>query len=293
MNIKNLKNNIKLNSRICDERFKIGIIGTGKMAEAIISGILQKNKLKSTDICAYEKDLNREKYIAEKYKIYFFKSLKGLISNSIYILVAVKPQNLNEVLNKSKGYLDKNENIVISIVAGIPTNFFEKKLNLEIPVIRVMPNAPALLGNGMAVLSKGKFAKDIHIKFTLNLMKSIGSCIILEESLQNAVTAVSGSGPAYFFLFFQEFVNSSIRIGIPEKVANCLVFKTMQGSIKMLKKFDFNTVKLIEMVASPGGTTEAALNKFREKEFAKVLQSAISAAKNRAYELQNLIETEV
>lgn len=260
------------------------------MAEAILRGVLQSGTLDAGHIAAYEKDEDRIKYIVKTYRIFFFRNLRDLIQSSSYILIAVKPQNVPGFLKEAQCFLNENKNTIISIAAGVPTWYFERNLKKNISVIRVMPNTPALLNKGMSALSAGRFAKESDLGFTEKIMKCIGDCITVDEKLQNAVTAVSGSGPAYFFLFCRSLINTAVRKGIPENIAVKLVLKTMDGSGAMMEAFNCDTEGLIKMVKSPGGTTEAALNKFSEKNFEGIINEAVENAVIRAVKIQDSLE---
>ena len=279
------KNNFNFNFN-----FKLGFVGTGKMAEAIIKGLLDSQMLDKSQISAYEKSKERAKFIEEKYKIFFFDNLQELIKEARYILIAVKPQNIVEVLKEASISLSKDKNVLISIAAGVSTGFFENYLKQNIGVIRVMPNSPALLGKGICAISLGKYVKESDLNFAIEIFKNIGDYIIVDEGSQNVITALSGSGPAYFFLFCKALINSAIKRGLGREDAVKLVLKTMEGSSEMLKTFNGKTDELIKMVASPGGTTEAALKTFLERDFENIVFEALLSAENRAVQIQNMLE---
>ncbi len=270
--------------------FKLGFVGTGKMAEAIIKGLLDSQMLDKSQISAYEKSKERAKFIKEKYKIFFFDNLHNLIKGVRYILIAVKPQNIAEVLKEASISLSEDKNVLISIAAGVSTGFFENYLKQNIGVIRVMPNSPALLGKGICAISLGKYVKESDANFAIEIFKNIGDYIVVEENKQNIITALSGSGPAYFFLFCKALINSAIKRGLSRQDAKKLVLKTLEGSSEMLKTFNGKIDELIKMVASPGGTTEAALKTFLERGFENTVFEALLSAENRAVQIQNMLE---
>jgi pyrroline-5-carboxylate reductase len=270
--------------------YRLGIIGTGNMAEAIIKGIAASKTFDPWDICAFEIKEDRISYIKEKYGIFFFPKLKDLIRNSGHIIISVKPLNVPELIEEIAPFIEPGRNSVISIAAGVSTGFIEKNLKKEISVVRIMPNTPAILNMGISAISPGRYSGKEEIDFAINLIKSVGDYIITDESFQNSITAISGSGPAYFFLFCRAMINTAVKMGIPEEIARKLVFETMEGSTAMLREFKGDTDYLIGMVKSPGGTTEAALNIFLKNNFDKIVSEALQGAEQRAGEIQNMLE---
>jgi pyrroline-5-carboxylate reductase len=153
-----------------------------------------------------------------------------------------------------------------------------------------MPNTPALLRKGISAISTGRFSGSKDIEFAGKIMSGTGDCIIIDEKLQNAVTAVSGSGPAYFFLFCGEIIETAVKLGIDRKTAQKLVFATMRGSADMLEAYNGDTDFLIKMVRSPGGTTEAAMDVFLKNNFGKIVAEAVENAEQKAGRIQKGLE---
>lgn len=270
--------------------YKLGIIGCGNMGQAILKGILDGEFSSPDQIIVYDVSDSIKKHIVNNYRLAFGKSNNEVVKKSKYILIAVKPQNLNTVLEEIKMVFDREKNVIISIVAGIPTYYIEKKLNTDAPIIRIMPNTPALVKQGMSAVSKGKFASEDDFAFAINLIKSIGDYVVVEEKYQNVATALSGSGPAYFFVFCKHLIEAGIRNGLSEDISKKLVIGTIVGASEMIKKSEIGIEKLIEMVKSPGGTTEKALHKFNEEKIDKIVLEAVNSAIRRAYELQEFLE---
>lgn len=268
-------------------KYRLGIAGTGNMAEAIIKGILKSGALSSPQITAFEKNPERSEYIELQYKIKFQPSFCDLVTNSGHILISVKPADIVSLLKDVKSFTDLSNNVFISIAAGVPISFYERMLPGKAAVIRVMPNTPALVQKGMSVISCGRHVKQQHIDFVEKLTGSIGRYIIMEEKFQNAATAISGSGPAYFFLFCRHLTEAAKKLGIDSENAARLVAFTALGAGKMLDKYESDADYLIKMVASPGGTTEAALREFESGGFAGIIEKAVAGAYNKAVQIQD------
>ena len=270
--------------------YKLGIIGCGNMAEAILKGILDSKFLKSVGIFAFEINQEKKEYISGKYHILFADSLQFLVKNSEYILISVKPQNISSLLDKLKTCFDYKRNVIISIAAGVSTNYIAHKLKSDAPVIRIMPNTPAIVKKGMAAISKGIYATGEDVEFAKKLMGSLGNFIVIDEKFQDTVTAVSGSGPAYFFLFCKYLIEAALKNGLNQTTAEMLAINTMVGAGEMMQKFEMSADHLIKMVASPGGTTEIALNKFIENGLEKIVLESVESAIKRSKELQDTLE---
>ena len=266
--------------------YKLGVIGCGSMGEAIIKGIVSSKFLTPSEICAYDIKSERLGHFEKIFKITTVKNIKKLVSNSKYILIAVKPQDFNVVINSIKNSFNPEHNIIISIAAGLSTALIKKKLSEKASIIRVMPNTPALLKRGISAVSKGKNVKKEDLEFVLKIFKSLGKYILVDEKFQNTITAISGSGPAYFFLFCKYLVESAYKRGIDKKNAVKLVVETMLGSGEMLKKYNGDADFLIKMVASPGGTTECAIVQFNDKNLKLIIDSAVESAVKRAGEIE-------
>jgi pyrroline-5-carboxylate reductase len=260
------------------------------MAEAILKGILESKFLESVEIFAFEINQERKEYISRKYHIIFADDLQSLAKNSNYILISVKPQNISSLLDKLKTCFDYKRNVIISIAAGVSTKYIVHKLESNAPVIRIMPNTPAIVKKGMAAISKGIYATGKDIEFAKNLMSSLGNYVVLDEKLQDTVTAVSGSGPAYFFLFCKYLIEAASRNGLDQETSEMLAVNTMVGAGEMMQKFEMNADHLIKMVASPGGTTEAALGKFIENDLERIVLESVESAIKRSRELQDTLE---
>jgi len=273
-------------------KYKLGIIGCGNMAEAILKGILDSKFLKSVEIFAFEINHDRKGYISGKYHILFAENLRSVVKNCQYILISVKPNNISSLLDKLKTCFDYRRNIIISIAAGVSTDYIANKLKSDAPVIRIMPNTPAMVKKGMAAISKGIYATGEDVEFAKKLMGSLGNFIVIDEKFQDTATAISGSGPAYFFLFCKYLIEAALKKGLNKTASEMLAINTMVGAGAMMQKFGMSADHLIKMVASPGGTTEAALGKFIENGLEKIVLESVESAIKRSKELQATLEKE-
>lgn len=257
----------------------IAVIGAGNMGEAIIKG------LSKTKIIVSDKKKNRLKRIKKKIKINIVSNNTEAVKKADIIVLAVKPQDIEAVLNEIKGVVNTKK-IIISIAAGIKTGKIEKSLSDKIPVVRVMPNMPALVGMGISVLCAGKYAKNKHMQIAKKIFVGMGKVLeVKKESLMDAVTATSGSGPAYIYLFIESLIDSSKKLGLNKTVAKELVLQTLRGAIELLDKTRQDPAKLRRQVTSPGGTTETALKVFKNEGFQRMILSAVKAASKRSKEL--------
>lgn len=263
----------------------ITFIGCGNMGEAILKGILESSFLNTAQVVFYEKDALRRDYIAKTYGISASVDICSSVKGSKYLLIAVKPQNIKHIIDEIGRCFRKDINAIISIAAGISTQFYENNLGEGASIMRVMPNAPALYKKGMATISRGKYADNEVKDFTVDLMGKIGETILIDEDLQNISTAINGSGPAYFFLFCKALIGAAIMDGLDEKAAKKLVIETMIGAGDMMKRSDSEIDELISKVASPGGTTEQALKSFNNSRLNDIVGDAVRDAVRRSIEL--------
>ena len=253
----------------------VGIIGFGNMGSSIAQGLKSKYPL-----FVFDKDKNKTK-AAQGIKI--TDSLVDLAVQSDILLLAVKPQDFDGVLTELK---DKTAGkLIISIAAGITTSYIEKLLP-QAKVIRAMPNMPVVIGEGITALVRGSFADDKDLKIASRIFAIFGPAVTIEkEEFINAVTAISGSGPAYLFYFVMAILEAAKELNLDKDTANKLVYHTIVGSMNLLNKENFDAIGLIGKVASKGGTTEAALKIFDESKLNKIILNAIMAAYKRAGEL--------
>jgi len=260
---------------------KIGIIGGGNMGEALIKGLVGKKLFAPNSILVCEVDIKRAQSLKKKYHI-GAGDLNTVVAQSSVVILAVKPQDMENVLSQ----ITEHNKLFISIAAGLTTKFFEKRLGGRPRVVRAMPNMPALIGEGIAGICTGKYATAADLRKAQEILNTIGETVIFKESMMDAVTAVSGSGPAYVFLFVEQWIAAAISLGLSKIDARNLVYETLAGSAHLLRKTGFTASDLRAKVTSKGGTTEAAMKIFlKNNTFGKLMKNALAAAKKRAKEL--------
>ena len=259
-------------------KLKIGVIGGGNMGAAIVSKI--KNKY-NVSVC--EKDSARQKFIKSKFKVRV-GDLTAIVKNAKIIILAVKPQDFDQILREVAAVI-RQDQLVISIAAGITTQYIEKRLGAGIKVIRTMPNLPAQIGQGMTGICIGKNATRADLKQAVKIFDNIGKTIVVQEKWMDAITAVSGSGPAYVFLFVECLMNAAKNLGFNEEQAKTLINQTLRGSLSLLENSKDDAQTLRSFVTSKGGTTLAAMDVFFAKDIEDIFTEALKAAKKRAAEL--------
>ena len=257
----------------------IGFIGGGNMAEAMIKG-MRSHGMKG--IFVSEPVEERSAYLQKTFNTSTVKSNKELASSCRIIILAIKPQNMESVLDEIKEIVTE-EQTVVSIAAGIKLDYLSSKLKTK-KLIRVMPNTPALVQEGMSVMSLCECFSDNDIAVVRDILMSIGKVITLPEKYMDAVTALSGSGPAFIALFIEAMIEGAETIGLNKDDALTLAVQTVLGTSKLLDS-GMDPANLREMVTSPGGTTAAGLAVFDEKKLKETVKAAIMAARNRSEEL--------
>lgn len=259
----------------------VGIIGVGVMGEALLSGLIGAG-FPSAQIIFYEKREERAAEITSKYGV-VKSELNELCKKCDVILLVTKPQDLGSLLDETASTYKKDV-LLISFAAGKKIEFITSKVP-SAKVIRVMPNTPMVVGKGMSALSLGSGIDDASKNFVLEFLNSVGKAIVVDESLQDAVTATSGSGPAYFFAFVEEMIKGATLLGLSDNDAKILTIQTIAGAAEMLQNSGKDPKTLRENVTSPNGTTAAALAKFNEGNFGNLIANSMKAARDRSQEL--------
>ncbi len=257
----------------------IGFIGGGNMAEALIKGITSQGM---KDVIVSEPSADRRNFLEQEYEIRTTPSNKEVAASCGLILLAVKPQNMADVLDEISGLVTE-EKTVVSIAAGITLSFLRSKLKTK-RLVRVMPNTPALVQEGMSVLSLCECFSDGEIARIREIFMSVGRVLTLKEEHMNAVTALSGSGPAFVALFVEMMIEAGIKMGLNADNAAEMAVQTLVGTARLLET-GMPPARLREMVTSPGGTTAAGLKVFKESDMASVINDALHSAMKRAEEL--------
>jgi pyrroline-5-carboxylate reductase len=261
---------------------KVAVIGAGIMGEALISALISSG-VKPELITISEKRADRSAELVARYSIKE-APLANNVAAADALLLVVKPQDMAAVLEEIKGSINPAA-VVISFAAGKTISFISSALGTDNPVVRVMPNTPTLVGAGMAAASFGTGVTQTQKNFVLGLLGATGKVIEVAEELQNAVTATSGSGPAYFFAFVEAMVAGAKDLGLSEKDATVLTIQTIVGAAKLLEESGKSATTLRENVTSPNGTTAAALASFGSSEMNSMVAKAMKAASDRSQEL--------
>lgn len=259
-------------------------IGCGNMGSALVSGTLNSGLIGKDKVLVSDVRPERLKYIREKEGVSTTESNIEAVEKSDIVVLAVKPQVISKVLSEIKEVVT-GDKIIISIAAGVTTAFIEEALGKEVPVVRVMPNTPALVRAGASGISPGKYAGEEEEAIAEEMMRAVGIVVRVPEEMLDAVTALSGSGPAYIFHIVELLIEAGIEMGLSEDDARKLVGQTVLGSARMVMETGESLRVLKERVVSPGGTTEAALKYLEEKGFQKILTAAVKEAAKRSKEL--------
>ncbi len=283
---------------------RIAIVGGGSMGEALLSGLLRAGR-QVKDLVVAEKHPDRSKYLADKYSV-LVTSVAEAVPTATYVIVAVKPFDVEGLVNEiadaaARAESDTAEQVFVTVAAGVTTTFYENKLPAGAPVIRVMPNAPVVVGGGVSALARGRFATAEHLKEVSAIFDAVGGVLSVPEFQLDAVTAVSGSGPAYFFLMVEALIDAGVDAGLQRSVATELVVQTMAGSAAMLLErldeaqpagdaalgtaMDTTAAQLRATVTSPGGTTAAGLRELERGGLRAAVANAVAAAKTRSEQL--------
>ncbi len=263
---------------------KIAFIGAGNMAEALIRGIVRRKLAAPEEIIAGEIDPGRREKVQRELGIRVTGDNREAVSRAEIVILAVKPQSLDRVAGEIAGAITPGQ-LVISILAGISTRKLEDKLGDGARVVRVMPNTPALVGAGVSVICTGRKAGQDALADAGTILGAVGEVRVMGEELIDAVTALSGSGPAYLFLFVEAMARAGERLGLEREEAAKLAAATLAGAGRLLVESGRPAGELRRQVTSPGGTTEAALKVFEERGLEEIVEVAMRAAADRSKEL--------
>ena len=270
---------------------RVAFLGTGKMGEALVAGLIRAGGRSPGEIMVTARREERARELSERHGVASSLSNQEAASWAPTLILAVKPQDMEDLLDQV-GSAVAEEHLVISFAAGIRTSFIEHRLTARVPVVRVMSNVPVLVDEAMSVVSPGGYAEDKHLAVAEELLGYVGRVIRLSEVHQDAVTATSGSGPAYFALLAEAMIDGCILLGLSRDVATELIVQTMLGSAKMLRDTGKHPVEIREMVTSPGGTTIAAIRHLEQAGVRAAFLNAIDAARQRSAELAKGSEAE-
>ena len=260
----------------------IAVIGAGKIGEVLLSGLLRAG-WPAGRLIATARRPERAKEISERYGVRVLSNETALVEADVFA-IAVKPQDAGVLMTEIGPKVPAGK-LVVSLCAGLPTSFFAKFLPEGTPVVRVMTNTPALVDQAMTAISAGDHTTAQHLELAEEMFSPLGRTLRLPESQQDAVTALSGSGPAYFYYLVEAMTDAGILLGLPRQVAHDLIVQTAIGSAIMLRESGEHPVKLREAVTSPAGTTINAIRELENHRVRAALLSALEAARDRAREL--------
>ena len=266
-----------------DER-RIAILGAGRIGESLISGLLSSGWRRPDEIVASGRRAERIAQLNERHGIRATVDNVEAAARAALVVIAVKPQDVDALLGQI-GPAITTEQTILSVVAATPTATIERHLAAGVPVVRAMPNTPSTVHEGIAGLCAGAHADDAHVTLAEEALAHLGSVVRVPERSMDAVTAVSGSGPAYFALLAEAMIEAGLLLGLSREVSTQLVVQTMLGTAKQLRDEKLHPVELREMVTSPGGTTIAAIRELESAGVRAAFLNAIQAAMTRSKEL--------
>jgi pyrroline-5-carboxylate reductase len=261
---------------------RVAVVGAGKMGEALLAGLLRAGR-RPEDLMATARRPERAAEIAQRYGVDVLSNAEAA-SKADTLIISVKPQDMGNLLDELSANFE-GERLVVSLAAGIKTTFIERALPEQVPVIRVMSNTPVLVDEAMSAISPGRWASEQHLQRAEALLGAVGRVLRVPEAQQDAVTALSGSGPAYFFYLVEAMIDAGILLGLPRAVAHELIVQTAVGAALMLRDSGEHPVALREAVTSPGGTTINAIRELEKHRVRAALLAALEAAHDRSREL--------
>ena len=262
---------------------RLAVVGGGRMGEAIVGGLISAGTLSPETITIAEPNADRRATLHVTYGVTCVGAGRDAVQDADVVLLAVKPQVMDAVVADLSDLLAGT--LVVSIAAGITCARLESALPAGTPVVRVMPNTPALVGEGMALISGGSEATVEHVELVHALFSAIGKAAVIEEKHQDAGSAISGSGPAYFALVIDALARAGVAQGLSRDVAQALAVQTMRGTAVMLEQTGMHPEELVDGVTSPGGTTIAAINRLESHGVRSAFAKAVRAAVKRSKEL--------
>jgi len=260
---------------------EIGLIGIGNMGTALLAGMINSEVEKNDNIMIYDIDQKLLNAKEKEFEVAGAENLEDIIQESKYIILAVKPQVIDIVLDEIGSIVNENH-VIISIAAGISISHIQKFIKKKIGIVRVMPNTPALIGEGASVIATNNVIKDGDLEHVKKIFNAVGIVITMDEKYFDAVTGLSGSGPAYIYIIIEALSDGGVKMGLPRDIALKLTAQTILGSAKMYLKTGKHPGILKDMVTSPGGTTITALHELEKGKLRSTLISAVEAATNKS-----------
>ncbi|MGE6588771.1 pyrroline-5-carboxylate reductase ProI [Bacillus mycoides] len=268
----------------------ISFLGAGSIAEAIIGGLLNANVVKGEHVTVSNRsNETRLQELHKKYGVKGTHNKKELLADANILFLAMKPKDVAEAVIPLKEYIN-NDLLIISLLAGVSTHSIRNLLQKDVPIIRAMPNTSAAILKSATAISLSEHTTEEHIRTATSLFETIGLVSVVEEEDMHAITALSGSGPAYIYYVVEALEEAAKKIGLKEDVAKSLILQTMIGSAEMLKASEKHPSILRKEITSPGGTTEAGIEVLKEHNFQQALISCITQATKRSHDLGKTLE---
>jgi pyrroline-5-carboxylate reductase len=269
----------------------VGIIGSGNMGEVLIRGLIQSGEVEKSDIIASDMSQERLSYLSKTYGIRTTASNVELVENASIVIIAVKPQNIDDLLDELSQSSHEGH-LFISIAAGITTEKLASKMHHKSGIIRVMPNAPASVLAGIAAVCPGRNVSSSDLERAMSIFECVGRAVVIKnETLMDVVTGLSGSGPAFIFLMIESLSDAGVQLGISRKESSLLAAQTAYGAAKMLLETGKHPSELKDIVATPGGTTFAGLKMLEKGNFRSTIMDAVEAATARSRELGSALNS--
>ncbi|WP_328701050.1 pyrroline-5-carboxylate reductase [Aquibacillus kalidii] len=269
---------------------KVAFIGAGSIAEAIISGIIVNQFVEPTEIMVSNKsNKKRLSLLADKYGINGTQDMKQIVEGAEIIILSIKPADIVVALDSIKPYLNTQQ-MLISVLAGISSDFISDYLGMDIAVIRAMPNTSAMIGHSATSLASGRYASQNQLDEAKRLLGAIGSTTVVEEKDMHTITALAGSGPAFFYYTVESLEEAAKESGLDQAIAKELIIQTLVGAAEMLKATNESPSELRKKITSPGGTTQRGIETLDKYRFQEAILACIEQASKRSEELGNLFE---
>ncbi len=267
---------------------KLGFIGGGNMAEAMVNGLITASFIEARNILVSDPILERLEYMHSEYKVRTTSDNRELVQKSDILVIAVKPQSVKKILKNFADLVD-GEKLIVSVAAGVPISLIEEildgKSEKKVPVVRTMPNTPALVQEGVTAICRSEHVTKTEMKIVHRIFEAIGRTVDVEEGHIDAVTGLSGSGPAYIFMIIEALSDAGVKMGLSREVANILTVQTVLGSAKLARESGKHPGELKDMVTSPGGTTISGLHALEEGGLRTTLMNAVENATRRSMAL--------
>jgi len=268
---------------------KIAFIGAGNMGEALLSGLLKSNLTNPENIIATDILEDRLAQIAEKWGVSTTSDNAEAVRLADVIVLCVKPQTIKDVLSAIKDTL-REEQLIISILAGITTETINKSVGKNNPVIRVMPNIPAIVDEAASGLCLGKYAQDIHKEIAFRIFSAVGEVELVNESQMDVITGLSGSGPAYIYMIIEALTDGGVMMGLSREIATRLATQTVLGSAKLVRETGIHPAMLKDQVTTPGGTAISAIKELETHGLRPMLIRAVETATKKSSELSRFLQ---